>query len=224
MGSVKARRYFDSFVRAWNDGRLSPKYYKQDGELSSLSKSVVTRHDWGLAADAGQQLAAARHRPLTANTVGQPRGAHDPAQDRLADEVRRDDERRRRKRERREAKEREELFLDEVAPKETGREAKIAKKRNLNQARHGEKSPDMDIPDDDLFRDTGDDLAALKRDRDAHERRQQARRQAARTAQGRETRIKEHADRERSTVEALRAMAEQSREQGLGMMRRPAPP
>ncbi|KAJ2793977.1 hypothetical protein H4R21_005682, partial [Coemansia helicoidea] len=145
MASDKARRYFASFVRAWNDGQLSSRYYTQGGELRSLPKGVVTRHDWGLAGSGSQQATSAAVAPR--------RGTLDPAEDRLAEEERREEARRRRKKERREAREREEVILDEVAPKETGREAAIAKRRNLNQARHSEKSLDVEIPDEDMYRD-----------------------------------------------------------------------
>ncbi|KAJ2714298.1 hypothetical protein H4R19_001799 [Coemansia spiralis] len=211
MGSDKARRYFASFVRAWNDGRLSSRYYSHGGDLGSLSKGVVTRHDWGLAADNAHQATTAADGPR--------RGTLDAADGSLAE-----DTRHRRKKERREAREREELILDEVAPKETGREAKIVKRRNLNQVRHGERSLDVEIPDEDLYKDAGDDLAAFKQDRDTREQRQQARRQAARDAQGHDVRLKERADKERATVEALREMARLSRAQGLGMTPRPAAP
>ncbi|KAJ2776880.1 hypothetical protein H4R18_005447 [Coemansia javaensis] len=214
LASDKARRYFASFVRAWNDGRLGAKYYTQDGELRSLARSVVTRHDWGFAAADGGNGSSGRQQQQrqqeTAATVEDP----------MVAEERREDERRRRRRERREARERAELVLDEVAPKETGREARIAKRRNLNEMRHGERSLDAEIPDNDIHGEAGADLAALKRERDAQERRRQQRRQQSRDVQARDQRLSERADKERATIEALRAMAQQSREQGLGMMPR----
>ncbi|PIA16955.1 hypothetical protein COEREDRAFT_24719, partial [Coemansia reversa NRRL 1564] len=140
MSSDKARRYFASFVRVWNDGRLRSRYYKQDSELGKLSKSVVTRHNWGFAANVNQHemdniknsvhKSTFDHGPAPQQVGGQRRvdNSHrdgDTESDRLLVEERREQERWRRKQERKKSKEREELILDEVAPKETGREAKM---------------------------------------------------------------------------------------------------
>ncbi|KAJ2456016.1 hypothetical protein EV183_000359 [Coemansia sp. RSA 2336] len=138
--------------------------------------------------------------------------------ERLREEERREERRLLRKQERRRAKEREELMLDEVAPKETGREAKLAKKRAIGRLRHGEKSLDVDIPDEEIYEDSADSLRALKRERERKERRRQEQQQA-RDGANRDERLREHAEKERSTIEMLKAMAQQSRAQGLGMMR-----
>jgi hypothetical protein len=49
-------------------------------------------------------------------------------------------------------------MLDEVAPRETGREAAIAKKRALNAYHKREKSPDVELSEADLM--GGDDFQA----------------------------------------------------------------
>ncbi|KAJ2801073.1 hypothetical protein H4R20_003821 [Coemansia guatemalensis] len=255
MSSDKARRYFASFVRAWNDGRLRSRYYKQDSELGKLSKSVVTRHNWGFAANVNQRemddIKSSVHKSTfdhgpgaiegaSSATVSAPQAALDQRRvehsrshgdsesDRLLAEERREQEHWRRKKERKNAKEREELILDEVAPKETGREAKIAKKRALNQVRHGERSLETEIPDDDIYESSTASFATLRREREIQEQRQRQRqkqrgRQPAKDEHGRGSRLQDHLEKERSTMEALRAMAQQSREQGLGMMQRPPP-
>ncbi|KAJ2344103.1 hypothetical protein GGF43_005531, partial [Coemansia sp. RSA 2618] len=239
MSSDKARQYFKSFVRAWNRGDLRSKYYKQDTELSNLSKTVVTRHNWAFASKIdqnaldsvkddirrsmfpettpGEASVGAQKQPGYGAALGK---ARDTESERVAAEEQWEERRARRKQERRRAKEREELVLDEVAPKETGREAMLAKKRAINQMRHTKQSLDVDIPDSEMYADSTDGLNALKRERDAKERRKQEH-QARRTGDsGHGERLKEHMAKEQSTIEALRAMAEQSRTQGLGMMRK----
>ncbi|KAI8324144.1 hypothetical protein GQ54DRAFT_241991, partial [Martensiomyces pterosporus] len=235
MPTDKARRYFASFVRAWNEGRLRSRYYKQDAELTNLSKRVVTRHRWGFvgnvnkseleevkedihASTSATAAAAGSHSGRVSTDTGKrqqqgptmpSRSELPPESGRLFDEEQRARDRYRHKRERREAKEREELILDEIAPKETGREAKLAKKRALNQHRHAEKSLDVEIPDDAIFGSGGDDFRALLREREMVEKRKQERREARRSEADRESRLAQRAEKERSTIEMFRAMAEQ---------------
>lgn len=49
-------------------------------------------------------------------------------------------------------------MLDEVAPRETGREAQLAKKRALNAYHKRERSPDVELSEADLM--GGDDFQA----------------------------------------------------------------
>ncbi|KAJ2295266.1 hypothetical protein IWW55_005504, partial [Coemansia sp. RSA 2706] len=73
-----------------------------------------------------------------------------------------------------------------------------------------------------LYADSADSLSALKREHAAAEQRRQERQQTRRAEpRPRDERLKEHMEKERNTIETLRAMAEQSRAQGLGMMRPP---
>ncbi|KAJ1799309.1 hypothetical protein LPJ59_001916 [Coemansia sp. RSA 2399] len=244
MTTEKARRYFASFVRAWNSGRLRSRYYKQDSELAALSKSVVTRHSWKFAANVdGRELDEVKeavHRSNAPQDVGggAPAAAsrartqwqgptmpsleeRAPESGRLFDEEQRDRDRQRRRRERRDAKEREQLILDEVAPKETGREAAIAKKRAVHRLRHAEKAPEVELSDSELFGDNaGNELASLKRDRAYREKRRLEHQQETCAKPNRSQRLQEHQDKERSTLQMLQEMAQQSRAQGLGMNQR----
>lgn len=244
MTGDKARKYFSSFVKEWNSGRLQSRYYKQDADLVSLNKDVVTRHHWKFADKMDKsELEAVRNSVHKATTSGKTEDKapavveHGPTMppllpigsgsswqaesSKLFSEEQRDRDRLSRKRDRRREKEREELLLDEVAPRETGREAKIAKRRNLNQARHAEKTLDNEVVDDDLYEDNTSDLIALKRQREMKEKRRMERKQPA--ISEKEDRLKERADKERNAIERLKAMAEQSRAQGLGMMKNPDP-
>ncbi|KAJ2037329.1 hypothetical protein H4S04_001770 [Coemansia sp. S16] len=200
LTSDDARRRFASFVRAWNAGRLRSRYYAQDHELTHLSKDVLTRHNWNFAKDSSEPP----KKKESDRVVG------DEQDDR--------ERRRRRKREHRDAREREQLMLDEVAPRETGRDAKLAKRRNLNQIRHAEPSLDPELPDHDLYGSSANDLAALKRERDLKEKQRLERKAVKQDPVTRQSRLKDHINKERSTVELLRAMAQQSQQEGLGMM------
>ncbi|KAJ2841121.1 hypothetical protein GGI22_008039, partial [Coemansia erecta] len=237
MATEKARRYFASFVRAWNSGRLRSRYYKQSSELTALSKSVVTRHSWKFAPniDGGEldKVKEAVHRSNAPQELGGGAPAEAsrartqwqgptmpsleeraPESGRLFDEEQRDRDRQRRRRERRDAREREQLILDEVAPKETGREAVIAKKRAAHRLRHAEKMPEVELSDSELFGDdAGNEFASLKRDRAYREKRRLERQQETRAEPSRIQRLQEHQDKERNTLQMLQAMAQQSRTQ-----------
>ncbi|KAJ2649517.1 hypothetical protein GGH99_007787, partial [Coemansia sp. RSA 1285] len=138
MTTVKARKHFGSFVRAWNSGRLRSRYYSQDAGLGALPKRDVTRYSWKFAAklDGRDQLEEAveevhksnaprsgggERRPAAESSAQPPRqGPTMPsleerpaASGRVFDEEQRNRDRRRRKREQREAREREQLVLDE---------------------------------------------------------------------------------------------------------------
>jgi hypothetical protein len=58
-----------------------------------------------------------------------------------------------RKREVKDKRQRDELVLDEVAPKETGREAQLAKKRAQNAYHKRERSPNVELNESDLYGD-----------------------------------------------------------------------
>lgn len=63
-----------------------------------------------------------------------------------------------RKHELRRKSDRREAILDEVAPKETGREAALAKKRAINSYHKRERSPDVELSEQELM--GGDDFKA----------------------------------------------------------------
>lgn len=66
---------------------------------------------------------------------------------------RRDRERADRKRDTKGKRERDEHVLDEIAPKETGREAQLAKRRAQNAYHKRERSPDVELNESDLYGD-----------------------------------------------------------------------
>jgi hypothetical protein len=58
-----------------------------------------------------------------------------------------------RKKESKEKRQRHEVVLDEIAPKETGREAQLVKKRAMNAYHKRERSPDVELIESDLYGD-----------------------------------------------------------------------
>jgi hypothetical protein len=66
---------------------------------------------------------------------------------------RRDRERAERKRDAKGKRQRDEHVLDEIAPKETGREAQLAKRRAQNAFHKRERSPDVELNESDLYGD-----------------------------------------------------------------------
>lgn len=60
-------------------------------------------------------------------------------------------ERKARKYEKKLERQRREDYLDEVAPKETGREAQLAKRRAMNAYHKRERSPDVELSEADIY-------------------------------------------------------------------------
>ncbi|KAI7823507.1 hypothetical protein BC939DRAFT_410924 [Gamsiella multidivaricata] len=93
--------------------------------------------------------------------------------DEVAEKEERDQQYRRKQRAEQKAhRKSKEADLEELVPKATGREAMLEKKRVQNEYRRRERSPDIELPEQDLL-GTGDDfksmLAAEKRRKEARE-------------------------------------------------------
>lgn len=84
---------------------------------------------------------------------------HDHVEEEEREERERAERRAQRKAESKRKRDRREEYLDEVAPKETGREAQMAKKRALNAYHKRERSPDVELDESDLY-GGGDDFKA----------------------------------------------------------------
>ncbi|KAI8364963.1 hypothetical protein BD560DRAFT_163775 [Blakeslea trispora] len=168
LSSKDARYYFKKFVRKWNHHELEDKYYKGLNS-TQLDSSDSTRYKWSFAKNL-DKMEMDSVRDSVDSLTGLSRG-----EDRLRaagkrrthisgptmpDTVDREElqekERRDRKYQSKKRHERSEAILDEVAPKETGREAAIAKKRALNAYHKRERSPDVELSEADLM--GGDDF------------------------------------------------------------------
>lgn len=130
-------------------------------------------------------------------------------------EEQKEKERRERKAEHRAQKRRTNDYINETVPKLEGREAKLAEKRATNAQRRRERSPDVELNDQDIY-GGGDDYRA----RLAVEQRNKERRQA-RFEERKEQRLAPIKDKladykakEDQTMALFRKMAEEQRQRG----------
>ncbi|KAH8551571.1 hypothetical protein BGW37DRAFT_467534 [Umbelopsis sp. PMI_123] len=176
LSSEDTRYYFGKFVKAWNNFELDQKYY--EGITSAqLSSQDSTRYKWNFAKNVDQHELDSIRDSVDTMTNSQKKlknamegtsenrrvrrnvGPSLPSssgryQSDEEDEMdRRDRERAARKRDAKEKRQKNELVLDEIAPKETGREAQLAKRRAQNAYHKREKSPDVELNESDLYGD-----------------------------------------------------------------------
>ncbi|KAI7850833.1 hypothetical protein BDC45DRAFT_546469 [Circinella umbellata] len=158
LDSDDARHYFKKFVKAWNR-------YDLDGINSSrLQSSDSTGYRWSFAKklDLFEQDRIRDHvDSLTNGGKGKRRnvGASFPSSStsslssRQFDQQERERSERRaeRKTEAKRSRSRREEYLDEVAPKETGREAQLAKRRAVNAYHKRERDTDVELTDADIY-------------------------------------------------------------------------
>jgi hypothetical protein len=147
------------FVKKWNRGEL-PKMFYQGLPDAVVEQTKRTRHKWGFVAKLGERdrfelattkdsvdVATKKGNLLSSGAGGQ--RAEEPKLDeekrragskrpsREDEEDRRDEDWKRRKTERKRQREYRDTVMDELAPKATGREAQIEKRRQLGQKLHG---------------------------------------------------------------------------------------
>ncbi|KAG1694429.1 hypothetical protein DVH05_021509 [Phytophthora capsici] len=165
------------FARKWNRGKLSSMFYEGIPD-SVVEQTKRTRHRWGFVAKLGEkekfELATAKDSVDVATkkdnllTSGKekikgPVLEEDKARRRFQDEDDREQDRKRRKIDRRKEREYRDVVMDELAPKPTGREAQIEKRRQLGDKLHGaardrEDARDgLDLSEDFLMGGRGDD-------------------------------------------------------------------
>ncbi|KAG0167190.1 hypothetical protein DFQ28_005687 [Apophysomyces sp. BC1034] len=230
LDSNDSRRYFKKFVKAWNRFELEEKYYKGLNP-AQLSSSDTTRYKWAFAKKLDQhELDTIRDSvdTLTSRTGSGPsvgvenRGRRrnvGPAMpsssskpfDQGDMEDRADRDKAIRKGEARGRRQRRDEYLDEVAPKETGREAMIAKRRATNAFHKRERSPDVELPEEDLM--GGDDFQA----RLAAEKRNEERRKARRSEYQQQRfaplqdKMAQYKAKENATIEMFKKMAEEQK-------------
>ncbi|KAI8347633.1 hypothetical protein EDC96DRAFT_521102 [Choanephora cucurbitarum] len=226
LSSKDTRYYFKKFVKKWNSHELEEKYYKGLNS-TQLDASDSTRYKWSFAkhldkmemdsirdsVDSMTGLSRGEDRlKIAGKRRAQALGPTMP--DTFDREELHEKERRDRKHQARKRSERSEAILDEIAPKETGREAAIAKKRALNAYHKRERSPDVELSEADLM--GGDDFQS----RLAAERRHKERREA-RQAERREQKLapimnkmEEYKAKENATMEMFKRMAEERRANG----------
>jgi hypothetical protein len=227
--SKESRRYFKKFVKKWNDYELDEKFYKGMNS-TQLGSSDTTRYKWSFAKKLDRMEMDSVCDSVDSMT-GQTRGEDKlkrranaagptmpPAHDTYSKEQKYEEMRAERKYEARRAKDRRETALDEVAPRETGREAQLQKKRALNAYHKRERSPDVELSEADLM--GGDDfkarLAAERRSKEAREARQSERHEQRLAPIM--NKMGEYKAKESATMEMFRKMAEEQRKKREGGM------
>ncbi|KAI9313394.1 hypothetical protein BX666DRAFT_1864380, partial [Dichotomocladium elegans] len=236
LDTEKARHYFKKFVKAWNRGDLEDKYYNGIN-AAQLASSDNTRYKWAFAKKIDQhELDSVRDSVDTATSGGRGRRANvgparpppsggeerkreaQPVSDELRStekEEQMERERASRKAEGKRKRERREEYLDEVAPRETGREAQLAKKRAVNAFHKRERSPDVELNEADIFGGGDDFKRMLAEEKRRKERREniRAERMEQRAAPIRE-KMAEYKAKESATIEMFRQMAEEQKRRG----------
>ncbi|CEP11356.1 hypothetical protein [Parasitella parasitica] len=224
ISSKEARRYFCKFVRKWNDYELEEKLYKGLNS-AQLESSDTTRYKWSFAKNLNKmEMDTVRDNvdSMTSQSRGDDRisgkrraQAIGPTMPDFVDkEDQHERDRLNRKQEVKRRNERREAMLDEVAPKETGREAALAKKRSLNAYHKRERSPDVELSEQDLM--GGDDfkarVAAERRANEMRESRQAERRQQRLAPIM--SKMDDYKAKESATMEMFRKMAEEQKRRG----------
>ncbi|CAI5477793.1 unnamed protein product [Closterium sp. Yama58-4] len=179
LSSEQTHSLFSLFVCTWNAGKLPPNYY--DGSITAAA-APRTNHDWGLGGRAGGAggaggagaggvggaggLGGAQGGGTGAwgagGTSGGRAGRGGLEAGGEGDEEESRAERKARERmERKRERERQAMRLEEVVPRETGREAVIAERmaRRRESAREREQSPEMGMKEKDVM-GGGDDFQA----------------------------------------------------------------
>eukprot|EP00057_Strongylocentrotus_purpuratus_P022144 XP_011676618.1 PREDICTED: uncharacterized protein LOC763426 [Strongylocentrotus purpuratus] len=173
LTSKKAKEYFKKFVKKWNSGKLLKKFYK--GIDFADEKSSLTNYKWkfsgkrhpSLSRDldgsismspfktpqptkfstfgktAHKDAAGSKSVPPDAKFIGPSRP---PPMSQVEIENNRETERKRVQKERKEFNSHNKMVMDELAPKATGREAKIQKKAiRAQERREREASPGLGV-------------------------------------------------------------------------------
>ena len=208
LDGERARKLFDDFCTEWNGGRLPAVFYK-GVDSSALSGDVLTGHKWGFVGRMSEEdkLAnasvrdsvdtATHHRTyqqfapasFTATAKTAPTAPSAAPTSSAAPTVSASTSRpfaALSKGEKRQHFRQVEAVMDEVAPRETGREARLLKKREAGEYSRRERGGDaLDELDDDALLGGGggeSELARLK-DRDRQRRESRNMEQAAKRSE-----------------------------------------
>ncbi|EDQ91299.1 uncharacterized protein MONBRDRAFT_36210 [Monosiga brevicollis MX1] len=178
-----SRHYFRKFIKRWNRGDLSHRYY--DGAYSAPAATSDERSSYAWGAK------RVKHGPVA------------PDRETLQS-YKRSVEKSERHRRRQDQK----AVLDELAPKETGRDARLAKKAAAREDRRArQQSPEM--PERDLMGSSSGEFAHLvRRERERRESRAAKRRAVA------DRKLNAYQEKEAARMAEIMALAKQVRTQG----------
>ncbi|KAI8823060.1 uncharacterized protein EV422DRAFT_565922 [Fimicolochytrium jonesii] len=213
------------FVKRWNRGKLDKKYY--EGIASSeVPAADRTKHQWKFKNLAQEELVSARdsvdsltqssqlfNRPMTreeakSNAIA---ARARTALERDNDLDRQEDDRNRQRRENRDMRKNNEVVMDELLPKATGREAQIEKRRAQNAYHKQERDVDVELNDADLLgggsRGAGDtSLESVRRQQARREERRNAFRDEKASAMA--GKVQAYAAKEDATMAMFKQMAQ----------------
>ncbi|KAJ3153201.1 hypothetical protein HDU89_000830 [Geranomyces variabilis] len=232
LSSRSAREYFAKFAKRWNKGKLEKRYY--DGiATSDVPAAERTAYKWKFknldeaelvsAQDSVHAMTQSKEhlaRPLSKDEMKR-RAAADSTRPKTA--LEKDEELDRgqsirfaKRKEIRDSRKHHEMVLEELAPKATGREAQLEKKRAYTAYHRQERDLDVEVNESDLMGtgSTGDSsLAAAKRVQDRRDQRRNAARDEKALAMS--GKVAAYQQKEDQTLAMLKQMA-QSRFGGGG--------
>ncbi|KAJ3091994.1 hypothetical protein HK102_011767 [Quaeritorhiza haematococci] len=244
LSGEDARSQFSKFVRRWNKGKLSEKYYKGEVYDTGAPAQTRTRHKWSfknlnseeverakdsvdsmtqssrgfdgpfghsrkMNDDVGPSLPRDRDSDRRSGPSGPSKSFRDPADE--------EDERMyRRKLERKERKDfikHKELVLEELVPKETGRDAMIEKKKMRRAMVNQEKDYDVEVDESTLLGGDTYEARIAARERAQKRRVEMKERVVQEKAATMQNKVAAYRAKEQATMDMLRALAAQRQQQ-----------
>ncbi|KAJ3036280.1 hypothetical protein HDV00_002936 [Rhizophlyctis rosea] len=232
LSGEEARRYFKKFVRRWNKAKLASKYYKKmlSSEIPAAEKTGFTwkfkntseadldnARDSTYSATHNTELLAPRRpaRPQQGPTMPSGPAVAGPSRGRFGEDEDMDEEDRRRyqralaKKDAKNARQTHDVVMEELAPKATGREAMIEKRRAQNAYHKQERDVDPEIAEHDLM--GGDDFRSRVAGQSKAKERWEQQRTAEREAKAASMadKVAAHRAKEEATLAMFRQMASQ---------------
>lgn len=223
LNKEKQRKYFEKFVERWNSGSLKNKFY-EGIRSSQIPRHDSTRHQWGFSKKLNEsELESIRdsvdsatysnkgtnpsHNESSSRRVLGPKLPSTGFELAVDQEEARKRERFDDKRETKAYRKRKEEVLEELVPKETGREAMLAKRREKSAHTKRERSPDVTLNDNELL--GHDDFKAAVAREKAREAKRNDRRHNFMQEKAAELneRAAQYRAKEEATLEMFRKMA-----------------
>ncbi|TPX33490.1 hypothetical protein SmJEL517_g03645 [Synchytrium microbalum] len=239
LDASNARKWFDKFVKKWNRSKLSERYYRGIAS-TELHSSDQTRYKWKLKNVDEDQLMSARDSvddmtqstKYLNNTGGDGSNRDDtskrvmgkflafqihetsykPNED-MDDEDRLRYEKGMAKKAKKSEQSTHQAVLDEIAPKATGRDAILDKKKSITAYHRQEKDTDPEFKEEFLMGSTSSSFQAAVAERERARQRRDGSRQ---TKTEEKAAVAQHAvsayrQKEDATIAMLKAMAENIR-------------
>lgn len=144
LDAKSLKSYFEKFVKRWNTGKLSKKIYFQGGPFEPQSDKP--------AAKLAESSAISAAKGAEDEDDDEMVGPMPPKPDQYEREIARETEYASLKRARKDFKKHNEEVAEELVPKETGRDARIDKRRAANDLRREkERDQSPELADKDIF-------------------------------------------------------------------------